>query len=553
MSTVSFPAPVKALALNFPVDFDSFLTIWSLGRWGKGKFPGIDDAEIVFWLGHVPPDGRPADEWLTTDGVLAVDCGGGLLDHHPHGQFPGQCAFTRALDLLGLSDDPRFTILKRAALWEDIRDPSAQSAQPSREEGPVTVARALKDIQRNFQCTGRDEDAARYAELIRRTLDWAFLWLDAHYASQERYHGQAAEDFRSARVETVTIAGREWRIVLGTSDVDEFAPYARGEYGCKAHVTIQYRSVMVGGHPHCQISFHEGARLRTDALVEEIRLEEQRRRSPDGRAACTEKELLRTEGRIPAVDNCYYLRSKRENGQQGSSLILFGSLTEHAVEGTAIPPDRMFEIVKSWIISPESRPDVERRPKEKALAGATVLKRTLDGREWTIVLAETDIPNFSEYAHSERGAKADVVVQRYSTRHTSITTAPDTPLCMDYLAELVRLDEQYGRAADGLATFGVGDDEADALRAPGTCDEVPEWTYVREQKEIGRPPRLENPQEVDATIIPLDRFAVLLTTWLCHRSSRSRRRAPQKSMMRRHPSNSQPSPEPSSEEVVQQT
>ena len=542
MSTVSFPVPVRALALNYPVDFDSFLTIWVLSRRGGEKFPGVTDSDIVFWTGHVPPGGRSADDWLTTDGVLAVDCGGGLLDHHPHGQYPEQCAFTRALDVLGLADNPRFEILKRATLWEDIRDPSAQSAQPSREEGPLTIARALKDIQRNFRQTGEAHDATRYAQLIHETLTWVFLWLDAHYASQERFFGQAADDFRSAHVETVRIGGHEWRLVMGTSDVDEFATFARSEHGCKAHVVIQYRTQEVGGYPHCQLSFHAGSRFRTDALIEEIRLEEQRQRSPEGRAQCTESELLRTEGTVPVVPNCYYLRPNVENGHSGSSLVLFGSLTEHAVEGTAIPPARMLRIVTSWILGPHSRPDRERRARAKALDAAEIIRRSLDDREWVIVLAETDVPGFAEYAHAEKGANADiVVVKRFSTKHVTITVAPDSLLSMDYLAELVRLEEQYHRSTDACATFGVTDDEAKAIRAPGTCDEVPQWTYWRpENPAIGIAPRLENPQDADPTAIPFGRFPVLVTTWLCHHSSRPRQRGPRRTTREQHSSPSDP-------------
>lgn len=344
------PVPIREVAALWPLNLDFGAAFWALKCWGETLFPGIRDAAIVFWNGHETPDGRPADEWVE-DGVLAVNCGGGILDHHPHEEFVGECAFTRTLDLLGLGDDPFFEEVKQYVLWDDTRVRTTKGARPAKDAGAFTLGRFFKDLQESAPTGDADQDQQRVMECVIVALKWLFQALDAYYLKQVNFFGPDRQAFEAARVETVRIGGQDWKIVTGENDCDGFARYARSKHGCHAHVVIQRRPTS-----HVQISTAAHARLRTDHLAELVRLEEQYRRAPDGRAQCVDGEKLRQDGMIEEVPEWYYLRADQERTTQGSGMLLNGTRRHCEIEPTRISLEKLVEIVKKWMCGPHSRP-----------------------------------------------------------------------------------------------------------------------------------------------------------------------------------------------------
>lgn len=349
------PVPIREVATVWPLNLDFGAAFWALKCWGETLFPGVRDATVVFWNGHETPDGRPADEWVE-NGVLPVNCGGGMLDHHPHEEFEGECAFTRALELLGLGDDPFFGELKQYVLWDDTRVRTAKGVRPAKDAGAFTLGRLFKDLQECAPTGDATQDQQRVTERVAAALEWLFQALDAYYLKQVQFFGPDRQAFEAARVETVRIAGRDWKIVAGENDCDGFARYARSKHGCYAHVVIQRRPT---GHTQISTAAHAG--LRTDHLAELVRLEEQYCRASDGCAGCTDEEKLRADGAVGEVPQWYYLRADRERTTQGSAMLLNGTRRHWEVEPTVISLERLVELVKVWIIGPYSHPHWSRR------------------------------------------------------------------------------------------------------------------------------------------------------------------------------------------------
>lgn len=355
---------IRDVAVLWPMNLDTGTARWALQAFGHPMFPGIREAGIVFWNGHESPDRRPADEWVDA-GVLAINCGGGNLDHHPHEEFPGECAFTRVLELLGLQDDPYFEELARYVLWDDTRVKESKGARPKKEEGAFTLGRTFKDIQEAVELTGDQAvDAARLTEAARRALDWLYVALDTYYDRQVRFFTEAKQAFEAAQVIRVTIDGREWRIADGVTDCESFGRFARSRHGCNAHVVIQERS-----SGNVTIISSERAGLRGDSLMELIRLEEQYQRN--GRATCTDERLLRQDGSLAEVPQWYYLKADPEKISGGSWMCLNGTQRHTEIEPTAIPRARRIGIVQSWIRGPHSRAHWTRKPRRMQSAEGT--------------------------------------------------------------------------------------------------------------------------------------------------------------------------------------
>jgi hypothetical protein len=61
------------------VQIDALIACFLLVRFGEERFPGIKDAEYLFWINI--PEGKTAPE-LEKEGYILLDMGGGIFDHH---------------------------------------------------------------------------------------------------------------------------------------------------------------------------------------------------------------------------------------------------------------------------------------------------------------------------------------------------------------------------------------------------------------------------------------------------------------------------------------
>ncbi len=96
---------------------DEAVAFWLLHKFGAHRFAAdVTRLKLLFTdAGPRTPDLRPASDW-EKEGVLWVGCGGGRLDEHSDPSLgisrkEGECAATLMAADLGVSDDPRLSLI----------------------------------------------------------------------------------------------------------------------------------------------------------------------------------------------------------------------------------------------------------------------------------------------------------------------------------------------------------------------------------------------------------------------------------------------------------
>lgn len=347
-STLQFPIPLKAFVTLRPWNLDVMSTTKLLREYGEDFFPGVATAPVIFWNTAEPPDGRSADEW-TREGYLPIDCGLGLLDHHPHNEFPQQCSFTRALELLQLTDEPVLQRFAKYVLYDDTRVAEARDAAPLRGGEEFSLGQLVKDE------AGSGED-------FEESYRWFSQWFDKYLEKQMRFYTDGKRAFEQAVKGHLTLSDGTWKYCAGINDSDRFGPYARSRHGSSAHVVVQVRT-----DGHVCIACH--GRLNPRHLMMLIRLEEQYCRSDNERAWCTNVGALIKEGVLDQAPQWYFLPTKIRH--VGWSLLLNGTQRHTGAEPTAIQDYRrgkhdrrsqnerllmrLVQLVRTWLLGPYAR------------------------------------------------------------------------------------------------------------------------------------------------------------------------------------------------------
>lgn len=353
---------VRFIATNFPLSLDAGATLWAIRKFGKEKYAGAHSAKLVFWESGKAPDGQPIGEW-EKKGYLPVNCGGGTLDHHPHGDHAKQCTFTLLLRELGYEEDPRFAKLARYVLWDDTRSfaretEADKSIFPNVEETDFALARIFKDMQSGFEPTGdKERDLETMRAMAQKALSWLYAGLDCLLAKQDRFHRLGGMAYQTAKRFRVTCqSGKQRRIVVGRNDCDEFGPYARAQKDFRPDLVIQGRHLVAPpagvtdlDSPdwpiNVQIFGTNKSGLDMADLVLRLRMEEMKYGEITNTVPL---EDLKKEGRVDIVPHWYYMPAKTVDG---SSMILNGSLTHRDIPPTKIHLDRVKNIVLDWLAS----------------------------------------------------------------------------------------------------------------------------------------------------------------------------------------------------------
>jgi len=107
---------VKKILIPNKPHLDPIAAIYLLGQYGQEKFPGISDARIIFWE-HSHSPTREELERFRSEGVLMIDLGGGLFDHHENRDDIKETATSLVASYLGIDKNPEV-----AALLDYIRE-----------------------------------------------------------------------------------------------------------------------------------------------------------------------------------------------------------------------------------------------------------------------------------------------------------------------------------------------------------------------------------------------------------------------------------------------
>lgn len=345
MQSVLKAVQIILIAVHKGLHLDEIAAIWLLRKFGKERYPGINDANITIWnYGGGAPDDQSAEEWEER-GVLAVGVGLGKYDEHALEGNKTECAASLVAKDLGVVDDPALreilAFVTRAdltggnRLWDMLkklkkllqggmsdamrlvlRQAAGAVGQANIDSGNVKWA--LPQLVKDLNILWPDEP--------ERVIEWACVALEARYQQQLRFV-QAEEAYPNVSSETV-VQGRagDVRVVSVISDSDQMKAVA-----LKRGADVIVQRVARG---NVQVFTRRNSDLNVDDLARAIRFEEQYVR---GVVVTTDFEALAEEGVVPGAECWYY---HPEGG-----MLLNGSLSHENMEPTQVSLERIVELV----------------------------------------------------------------------------------------------------------------------------------------------------------------------------------------------------------------
>ncbi|MCR4314761.1 MAG: hypothetical protein NUW37_00280 [Planctomycetes bacterium] len=164
-------------------DIDGLVGMWILKRFGEMKFPGVKDAEIGFVSAGDEVDGKSGDQ-LFEEGVILVDTGGGIFDHHVRDTGAKEerlddCTTTLAAKHVGVANDKALAKLLRWVKRHDLEGKGLSSKDPA--EHLIALPNIITGL--NLICEG---------EYVK-TWETVATILDAIYATEVDWF-KAVED-----------------------------------------------------------------------------------------------------------------------------------------------------------------------------------------------------------------------------------------------------------------------------------------------------------------------------------------------------------------------
>lgn len=252
--------PITHILVPFPLSLDAGLAVNLLRNCGQDEWPGITDTTpLLFWGNDMVQ--TPEGGW-EAKGILPVNCGGGPLDHHPHGKFPGECAATLVATRLKMRHEPVWRQLFDYTVWDDLRERRYERSAPPEQERMFAIARAFKDFQ-SADLTATDEEQH---ELAEKALAWLDTYVrNSYLPTQERFWKPAGAAYKKADIRKMVEANGKtaYQVVIATVDCDQFPAFARSQ---GADLIIQRWS-----NGHTQISCARRLRDHMESLAIHVR------------------------------------------------------------------------------------------------------------------------------------------------------------------------------------------------------------------------------------------------------------------------------------------
>jgi hypothetical protein len=197
---------------------DTIVAIFLLKTLGKGHFEGIDNAIV-----EVQPilSGKSFEEHLR-DGVLALDVGGGPLDHHGK----NTCASTLVAQMLGKESDPSLSKLLAYAMRDD-------------REGRGTVS--VDPLDRAFGLSGIIASLNKqHPNNPQHVVSSILPLLEAHYRDSLEHNVELPKDVASKKaLGSLKQGTKKIKLVSVVSDKPSMPTYLRSWNGGRADVVLQ--------------------------------------------------------------------------------------------------------------------------------------------------------------------------------------------------------------------------------------------------------------------------------------------------------------------------
>jgi len=286
---------------------DTIVAIFILKKFGEAVFPGIETARLEFW--QALPQGE-TEVSLREKGILLMDIGAGLFDHHNHTEKTTATALV--CGYLRLRENPALQKLLEYTERDDFF-------------GKGTIS--TDSLDRAFGLSGLISALNKsFVKDPARVVDIVLPFISAHYEEELRRTDELPKEFEEklregkAEVFTARQRGKNLRVVIIDSESASMPGYLRSQNGGRFDVVAQW---MPSGHLNILTRPTKHIDLRSLAAVlrtEELALAD--KTPPD------DIHYLAKTGRLPEVPEWYY--------DQATNSIQNGGLNPKEIQNTKI-------------------------------------------------------------------------------------------------------------------------------------------------------------------------------------------------------------------------
>ena len=265
----------KILIPNKP-HLDPIAAIYLLLDYGKEKFVGIENAEIVFWEHSHDPSPEEVSH-LEKDGTLLIDLGGGMFDHH--GKNDGQeTSFSLVAQNLGIENNPELSALLGYIQEDDL----------------AGLHNRYGELAYMVKCMHKQE--TELSEVIRFTLQALHFF----QATQKDWHYTVKNEFEE-KCEVVLVKRNKNKAKIGIIESDNTQVSNYGISVAGLSVMIQKRST-----GHIMILTNKHHRIDLREIVGAIRMRELELM---GQGKAVDPKKMQFEGKSSQLPFWFYHRS----------------------------------------------------------------------------------------------------------------------------------------------------------------------------------------------------------------------------------------------------
>lgn len=278
------PRPVHTIAIFPKVQPDTVAAVLLLQDYGEKRFPGIAQAQVVFWTAL--PDGTTAAA-LEAAGTLPIDLGGGMFDHHSAaGRATKDSAATLVARTLGVDKDPALQKLLAYCKRDDLEGKGTLSADP------LDRAFGLSGLMSTYNRVHRDDPGA--------LLEMVLKLFRAHVREQRQRLEENPKEWKelksAGKGREFTVKGRRgaWKVAVLESDNIALPGFLRAYF----HVDLVVQRLATG---HVNLISNQKRNVDLRPIVTRIRDAEAVRRNLD-----VPPEALGAPGRVEALPMWFY-------------------------------------------------------------------------------------------------------------------------------------------------------------------------------------------------------------------------------------------------------
>lgn len=317
------PRPVKKVIMYPKIQPDTVTGLYLLQSFGETLFPGIRQAPIEFWL-TIPKD--QDSKTLESEGVLLLDIGHGLFDHHAANEKLGkriECLTTLIAQYLNIETHPA---LKKILAWTRRNDIEGIGTM---SEDPLDRAFSLPNL---MMLLNRE-----YSTQPERVLKISLELIAVHVRSEfHRMVGLPNEWDRLQRegkllqFEAIQGPAELLGVALDSDDIG-FASFIRSVK--KKDIVVQRRTT-----GHTNIITKQVRSLDLRPVVAALRIAEAKKKNVE---ISSNREELQKPGRIPQIEEWYY--------DDAANTIQNGGAFPQGMTPTRLSPEEIIAILKQTL------------------------------------------------------------------------------------------------------------------------------------------------------------------------------------------------------------